>query len=73
MYGIAIELLLSKSSVASACGEIKKPFTTNETRHIGCRPGTVGRIVRIRLTGTATRRLTLCEVEAYGGMYICWQ
>ena len=68
-----IELLLSKSSAATVCGKVKTALKTKETRHIGCRLGSVGRIVRIRMSGAKPKPLTLCEVEVYGGMYICWQ
>ena len=71
MFDVVIDILLSKSSVASVCEEVKGAFTANETRHIGCRLGSVGRFVRIRNSGILLRTLTLCEVEVYGGMYIC--
>ena len=70
MVDFVIEVLLSTNSPASVCEEIKTAFKTNESRHIGCRLGSVGRFVRIRMTGTKRRELTLCEVEVYGGMHI---
>ena len=62
---------MSTNSPASVCEEITTALKTNETRHVGCRLGSVGRIVRIRMSGTKPRTLTLCEVEVYGGMHMC--
>ena len=73
LYDFVIEQLLSKSSVATVCEKVNAALKTNETRHIGCRLGSVGRFVRIRRSIKYSRTLTLCEVEVYGGMYICWQ
>ena len=70
LYDFVIEAQLSRNSPASVCEEITTALKTNETRHIGCRLGSVGRIVRIRMNGTKSRPLTLCEVEVYGGMHI---
>ena len=70
LYDFVIEAKLSRNSPASVCEEITTALKTNETRHVGCRLGSVGRFVRIRLSGTKRRTLTLCEVEVYGGMHI---
>jgi len=47
LYDFVIEVKMSKNAPASVCEEITLPLKTNETRHIGCRLGSVGRIVRI--------------------------
>ena len=67
LNNFVIETLQSKSSPAAICEEVNGAMNTNETRHIGCRLGTVSRIVRIRLIGSILKPLTLCEVEVYGG------
>ena len=70
MIDFVIEVFLSTNSPASLCEEIQTALKPNELRHIGCRLGSVGRFVRIRMTGTKRRPLVLCEVEVYGGMHI---
>ena len=67
LNNFVIKTMLSTSSPAGICEEVNGAINTNETRHIGCRLGSVGRIVRIRLIGSKLRPLSLCEVEVYGG------
>ena len=66
-HDFVIEGLTPNSSSTSVCEEIGSTLDTYEKRPIACRPGTVGSIVRIRLTGTKRRPLALCDVEVYGG------
>ena len=66
-----IEVLSSNKSLAAVCAEVTAPLQRNERRHIGCRLGSMGRLVRLRMTGTKPRPLTLCEVEVYGSVYFC--
>jgi len=66
-HDFVIEGLTPNSSSTSVCEEIRAALGKYEKRPIACRPGTVGSIVRIRLTGTKRRPLALCDVEVYGG------
>lgn len=59
--------LPAKEPAGSLCAEVKSALKTKEIKSFACRPGTMGSIVKIQLTGSTKRTLTLCEVEVYGG------
>ena len=48
------------------CVKIINALGSGETRLIKCRQGTIGNIVKIRMTATVADSLTLCEVEVFG-------
>ena len=48
------------------CAEMQS-VQANEMKSFACRPGTMGRIVKIQLTTPTNQALKLCEVEVHGG------
>ena len=69
LHGFVIEALLPPMSSAALCAEVGPALKTGEKKPIKCYPGTIGRIVRIRMTGTKPGTLTLCEVEVHGSKH----
>ena len=67
LHDFVIEAFTLTSSSPSVCEEVGSALKPYEKRQIACRPGTIGNIVRIRMTGTEERNFTLCAVEVYGG------
>ena len=58
--GLVIEVLHNENT--HQCASVRGQFGLAETRRISCRRGTIGNIVKVRLTNSTT----LCEVEVFG-------
>jgi len=61
-----VEALLPPLSSAALCADMGSvPKGNSLKRTITCQPGTIGRLVRIKIPELS--QLVLCEVEVYGG------
>ena len=64
LAGFVIEVLLGRNTYV--CASVATPLTKGIIRIISCANGTIGNIVKIRMTSTKSSILTLCEVEVFG-------
>ena len=64
LKGFVIEVLSGGNT--RQCASCDEYLGKGETRRIPCKPGTIGNIVKVRLTSKNPQILTLCEFEVFG-------
>jgi len=65
LHDVVIQAL--KGTQHLTCGEIgHNPLADGETKHIPCRPGTVGSVIKVTRKASDSTGIVLCEVEVYG-------